>query len=95
MGVWVILHLPHLKKPDKRACGYPTLVIRGNVAKLRQIFFFLNVLRGERKRKRREGLLCVPLQRPQLAWQILPEPSGAASYRSVYTQCCSREKKMS
>lgn len=59
MGVWVILHLPHLKKPDKRACGYPTLVIRGNVAKLRQIFF-LNVLRGERKRKRREGLLCPP-----------------------------------
>lgn len=40
LGSWVILRLPHLKKPDKRECGYPTLVIRGNVAKLRQIFFF-------------------------------------------------------
>lgn len=64
MGVWVILLLPHLKKPDKGACGYPTLVIRGNVAKLRQIFFFFYVLRGESKRKRREGLLCVPREAP-------------------------------
>lgn len=74
MGVWVILHLPHLKKPDKRACGYPTLVIRGNVAKLRQIFFFLNVLRGERKRKRREGLLCVP---PPEASTSVADTAGA------------------
>lgn len=57
MGVWVILHLPHLKKPDKRACGYPTLVIRGNVAKLRQIFFFK---RAEgRKEKKKEGRASV------------------------------------
>lgn len=60
MGVWVILHLPHLKKPDKRACGYPTLVIRGNVAKLRQIFFFKRAEGRKEKKKEGRASVCPP-----------------------------------